>query len=269
MNKIKLSIITISYNSEKTIERTIKSVLAQTYKDFEYIIVDGGSTDLTIEIIMKYEPLFEGRLKWKSEPDNGIYDAMNKGIHRSTGEIIGIVNSDDWIEPTAMTAIAKFAENVDYKNTLICGSMNFHYEDGHTQLFLSDEEKFFKGIKNYSFNYGAYHPAIWVGKNVYDSVGLFDCNYKTAADIDFIYRCYLEKKNFIFIPEVVTNMSDGGISNNINWKYFIADKKYYVKKYNYSYIGGFLYIFSIVLKAYVRQLVPSWLIKYYRDFKLK
>ena len=94
---MKFSIITISFNSGKTIERTLCSVLNQTYYDYEYIIVDGGSKDETLDIIKRYEPMFEGRLKWKSEPDKGIYDAMNKGIMRSSGDIIGIVNSDDWL----------------------------------------------------------------------------------------------------------------------------------------------------------------------------
>ena len=88
---MKFSIITISFNSEKTIERTIKSVLTQTYSDFEYIIVDGASKDGTLDIVKKFEPFFEGRMKWKSEPDKGIYDAMNKGIRMATGDIIGIV----------------------------------------------------------------------------------------------------------------------------------------------------------------------------------
>ena len=82
------SIITICFNSERTIERTIRSVLTQTFTDYEYIIVDGGSKDSTLDIVKKYEPLFKGRMKWKSEPDRGIYDAMNKGIMRSSGIII-------------------------------------------------------------------------------------------------------------------------------------------------------------------------------------
>lgn len=266
---MKLSVITICYNSEETIERTIKSVLGQTYTDFEYIIVDGGSKDSTLDIVQKYEPLFEGRMKWKSEPDKGIYDAMNKGIQRSSGDIIGIVNSDDWLEPTAMESIAKVAGSVDYVNALICGSMKFHYNDGRVQLFCTDEQKFNVGIKNYSFNYGAYHPAIWVGKKVYENVGMFDTNYRTAADIDFIYRCYLANSKFYFTKDVVSNMSDGGISNHINWKYFISDKKYYVKKYRYSRVGGWLYIAKICTLAFIRQYVPSGLFKAYRKHKLK
>ena len=90
------SIITVCFNSEKTIEQTIKSVLEQSFQNYEYIIVDGASKDCTVDIIRRYEPMFKGKLKWISEPDNGIYDAMNKGIGMARGELIGIINSDDY-----------------------------------------------------------------------------------------------------------------------------------------------------------------------------
>ena len=93
---MKLSIITVTYNSEKTLRDTIESVLSQTYTDYEYIIVDGASKDNTINIVKEYEPKFEGRMRWISEPDKGIYDAMNKGIKMSTGDVVSIINSDDF-----------------------------------------------------------------------------------------------------------------------------------------------------------------------------
>lgn len=93
---MKLSLITVTYNSGATLAYTIKSVLSQTYPDIEYIIVDGASKDNTVDIIKEYEPLFKGRIKWISEPDKGLYDAMNKGIRLATGDIIGILNSDDF-----------------------------------------------------------------------------------------------------------------------------------------------------------------------------
>ena len=93
---MKISIITAAYNSAPTLGDTIKSVLGQTYRDIEYIIVDGKSTDDTLDVIMQYEPLFNGRLKWVSEKDGGIYDAMNKGFKMSTGDVVGILNSDDF-----------------------------------------------------------------------------------------------------------------------------------------------------------------------------
>ena len=123
MNKQpQFSIITICFNSSATIERTIKSVLAQTFTDYEYIIVDGGSKDSTLDIVKKYEPLFEGRMKWKSEPDKGIYDAMNKGIMRSSGEIIGIVNSDDWLETNTLQILAdEISLNQNLRNVILTG----------------------------------------------------------------------------------------------------------------------------------------------------
>ena len=99
---MKFSIITVCFNSEKTIERTIRSVLNQTFSDYEYIIVDGASKDDTMKIVKSYEDKFDGRLHYISEPDKGIYDAMNKGIRLAQGEIIGIVNSDDWLEDDSL-----------------------------------------------------------------------------------------------------------------------------------------------------------------------
>ena len=122
---MKFSIITICYNSEKTIERTLKSVLNQSYKDYEYIIVDGASSEATLDIVQQYNLLFEGRMRWKSEPDMGIYNAMNKGIEISSGDIIGIVNSDDWLEPDALDIIANtFAHNRNNTNAW-CANVNF------------------------------------------------------------------------------------------------------------------------------------------------
>ena len=101
---MKVSLVTAAYNSVATLEDTMKSVLAQTYADIEYIIIDGASSDGTQELIRKYEPKFEGRMKWISEKDRGIYDAMNKGIRMATGEVVGILNSDDFFTSTDVIA---------------------------------------------------------------------------------------------------------------------------------------------------------------------
>ena len=93
---MKLSLITVTYNSNKTLSDTLQSVLGQTYSDIEYIIVDGASKDGTVSIIKEYEPKFQGRMKWISERDNGLYDAMNKGIRMATGDVVGVINSDDF-----------------------------------------------------------------------------------------------------------------------------------------------------------------------------
>lgn len=268
MDSLKISLITITFNSEKTIERTLKSVLAQTYKNYEYIIVDGASKDSTMDIVRKYEPLFEGRMKWKSEPDTGIYNAMNKGIMRSTGEIIGIVNSDDWLEPLALETVVKIADGLDSSaGSLFCGSVRFHYNDGSSQLFETNEDRFYKGVTKHSFNYGAYHPAILVSADVYKEVGLFDELFKIEADIDFIYRCYIAGKKFHFTNDVLTNQLDGGISNKVNLKHFISDKKHFMKINGITGINKIIFMAKNLLRIVIKQNIPqSWLL-IYRDSK--
>lgn len=109
---LKISIITATYNSGKTVGDTLKSVLAQTYHDYELLVVDGASKDNTLEVVKKMEPLFEGRMRYISEPDKGIYDAMNKGIRMATGDVIGILNSDDfYTSDDALACIAWTLEN--------------------------------------------------------------------------------------------------------------------------------------------------------------
>lgn len=262
---MKVSIITIAFNSEASIERTIQSVLNQTYKDIEYIIVDGASKDGTLDIVKKYEPLFEGRMKWKSEPDNGIYEAMNKGIKRSTGDLIGIVNSDDWLEPDAVEQIVKLAETTpDYKNCIFCGSLRFHYQDGSHQLMESDEDRFLIGVKRHSLNHGAYHPSMVVGKGVYEKMGLFDVNYKVIADTDFIDRSYDGGVRFVFTKAVINNMSDGGASNKMNLKRRVPDKIYGCKKKGYGVFKSYWKTAMYIIKLEIKSVAGESLMKRYR-----
>ncbi len=262
------SIITISYNSASTIERTIKSILNQTFKNYEYIIVDGMSSDSTIDIVRKYEPLFEGRLKWTSEKDGGIYNAMNKGVARASGDVIGIVNSDDWLEPNALQKVYELTSRVEYvHDTLFCGSVYFHYANGEKQLFLSDKKRFYEGIPHHSYNFGAYHPAIFVGKNVYDTVGLFDENFKIEADTDFIYRCYMNKKTFVFTNEVLSNMADGGASNVINIKRYYREKKYFLKKNNIHGLAAAILMTKFLIRISIKKILPDSMSKLIREIR--
>ena len=251
---MKVSIITIAFNSEASIEHTIQSVLNQSYKDIEYIIVDGASKDGTLEIVKKYEPLFEGRLFWSSERDKGIYDAMNKGIRKSTGELIGIVNSDDWLENNAVEKIVELANKTPgYEMSILCGSLKFHYQDGTEQLMESNEVRFHLGMKKDSLNYGAYHPSMFVGKEVYNTLGLFDDHLRVIADTDFISRCYKAGIKFVFTKAVINNMSDGGASNSMNLKKRIPDMVYSCKKNGYgpirTSIKTSLYFLKLVTKS--------------------
>lgn len=211
---MKFSIITICFNSEATIERSIKSVLEQTCKDYEYIIVDGASKDGTLDIVKKYEPLFEGRMKWKSEPDKGIYDAMNKGIRMATGDIIGIVNSDDWLEGNSLDMVAKtFKDNREDVNTLYCGDIVFHYNNGEQKRMDANIPLFKRNAPLWIMN-GIRHPATFVPDEVYEKIGLFNDKMKLSADQDFILRCHFQGVQFCHVNEVLSNMSAGGFSTD-------------------------------------------------------
>lgn len=240
----RFSIITITFNSEKTVERTLKSVLAQSYTDFEYIIVDGASKDSTMEIVRKYEPLFEGRMKVKSEPDKGIYDAMNKGILRSVGTIVGIVNSDDWLEPDALENVNHaFEKNNNDVSTLYCGGIIFHYDNGEQQKLMPDLNRLEKMSKIYVMG-GIRHPATFVPKSIYDKYGVFDEEIRMAADQDLILRLYFAGVKFLPINKVLSNMADGGLSNLTSFglsKIASHDRWLILSKFDLTKIQRFYY----------------------------
>lgn len=247
MNKPLFSIITICYNSEKTIERTIKSVLAQTFTGFEYIIVDGVSKDSTLDIVNRYKTNFGDKLRVLSEPDKGIYDAMNKGIRLATGNIIGIVNSDDWLAADALQIIYNEYVKYNSSNTIIyTGGINFHGKDGVVKQLMPDIKRFEKKAKTYQMA-GIRHPATFVPKHIYDEVGLFDSDMRILADTDFILRCYYEGYTILPINDVLSNMADGGISNQLNWKVArrsFNDKKKSLSKFKMSSIYRFFLLLN-------------------------
>ena len=201
----KCSIITVSYNSEKTIEKTIQSVLDQTYECLEYIIIDGASTDATLDIIKKYESAFEGRLRYISEPDNGIYYAMNKGIDMAVGDLIGIINSDDYYEKDAVENMMKQLGNRE--GCFIFYGMLRVFHDGIEKSININSHKFMRQ------NCIA-HPTCFVTRQLYDKYGMYDTKYVSAADYDFLLRMS-ENKDVTFEPvyKVISNFSEGGMSS--------------------------------------------------------
>lgn len=257
------SIITITYNSEKTIERTLKSVLSQTYTDFEYIIVDGASKDSTINIVRKYEPLFDGRMKWKSEPDTGIYNAMNKGIMRSSGEIIGIVNSDDWLETDALQILVEeMAHDEENRRKILTGEVLFHYDDGSTQLYPTSYERYEYFAKRYRM--GLNHPATFVPRCIYDKMGVFDEEFKLYADADFILRCYKAGVGVHFINKVLSNMADGGASN-VRSRKALDDSLLKYKKHCKTQLEYLKYATKARVMWFFRGFTPKWYVRWYRQ----
>ena len=199
---MKVSIITVCLNSEEYIEKTIRSVLNQTYDDIEYIIVDGMSTDNTLNIIEQYKPLFGERLKIISEKDNGLYDAMNKGIKYATGELIGIINSDDWYEFDAVKNVVK--EYLKDRNSIIYGAMLLRIEDEISGIQIRQHSELSNGMIS--------HSTVFVPKEVYLKIGTFNTGLKLAADYDLMLRMLSEKINFKYIPKIIANFRKGGIS---------------------------------------------------------
>lgn len=243
------SIITVCWNSEKTIERTIQSVLVQGFDNYEYIIVDGGSTDKTLDIIKKYEPQFNGRLKYKSEPDKGIYDAFNKGIERAIGKYIWLVNSDDYIEPGVLGKLHDLVKDCKKGDEpIISAIMNCVSCDGKTLYQVkSSPEKVAAAYRNNTM--GTIHPATIVPKRTYDIVGLYDINYKIIGDIDWFKRAYKTGMHIIFADFVVTNFMVGGVSTASGSAKSKKDRKYLLKKF-YPNILSYYYQYYKWLAAF-------------------
>lgn len=206
---MKISIVTATFNSGATLRDTIESVLSQDYHDFEHIIIDGGSKDNTLEIIKEYEPQFKGRLKWISEPDKGIYDAMNKGIKMATGNIIGILNSDDFFSTNKiLSLIAKEIPNFD----AVYGDIHYVNDSDlnkPVRYYSSDGFAPWKMIMGFM----PAHPSFYCKKEIYDKVGLFDTSFKIAADFEFLLRAiYVNRINTNYIPTDFVTMRTGGAS---------------------------------------------------------
>lgn len=248
-NNVLVSIITVCFNSEATINDTIKALIAQTYPNWEHIVVDGGSSDRTIEIVKSYDKDYNGRLRLHQGPDKGIYDAMNKGISFAKGEIVGIINSDDWYAPDAIENVVNAYLSCPGDEKVITGGLNrvrdgqILYSQKHTNIDLA-------GLKK---GMPLQHPAVFVTKAVYNRIGDFDLSYPHIADYDLVWRCFADGNvKFLFVDSVVSYMRDGGASDCLSWKHiksrtveryrlrskyipkmeaFISSAKFFVKEY--------------------------------------
>lgn len=205
---MKISIITATYNSEKTIKETLDSVLSQTYKDYEHIIIDGLSKDGTMEIVKEYEKKYNGKLIYISEKDTGIYDAMNKGLKMATGDIIGILNSDD-----------KYA-NCHVLNNIVDRFQKTNCDGTYANLIFMDEETMKKTVRIWRNSTGKLekgwhpaHPTLYLKKEVYDKIGDFNLKYRIVSDYDFMIRLMKEKSiKLEYIDEYIIHMRAGGTS---------------------------------------------------------
>lgn len=211
-SKVKISVVTVSYNSSKTIADTINSVNNQTYRNFEHLIIDGVSKDETVKIIRS---LNYPNLVLNSEPDSGIYDAMNKGLIRATGDVVGFLNSDDfYADNDVLGKIAKVFE--DPSVDACFGDLVYITEDNLNIVRYWKSRPFKAG--SFGKAWSPAHPTFYIRRSLIDKLGLFDLNYKLAADAEFMMR-YLEngRLHSSYIPSVLVRMRIGGVSNQ-SWK---------------------------------------------------
>lgn len=244
-DNVLVSIITVCYNSSKTIRRTLESVLSQTYDHYEYIVIDGASSDDTLEIVRSYEPQFNGKMKIISEPDSGIYDAMNKGIRHASGDLIGIVNSDDFYEDNALEIMVRKYEELQREHVVLYGfQRNLAGEDEISVVLYHHQ---------YLSRQMITHPTCFVSSRVYRDYGMFDTTYKSSADYEFMLRLlYSEKVYFEPVYEIISNFRVGGMSGS--QKGYRETAKL---RYQYKFISPMRYI-KIIVKSRIYELVHKF-----------
>lgn len=212
---MKVSIITATYNSGKTLRDTINSVLDQSYENIEYLVIDGLSKDNTIDIIREYEPLFKGRMKWISEKDNGLYDAFNKGIRMATGDVVGVLNSDDFF--TSSQVISQIVEGFDAKSDAIYGDIHFVAPDNLKKSVRYYSSKIFRPQL---MRYGIMpaHPSFYCRKECFEKYGFYKTDYKIGADFDLLLRfLFVNHLSAKYLSLDVVTMRTGGVSTD-GWR---------------------------------------------------
>jgi glycosyltransferase involved in cell wall biosynthesis len=244
---MKVSLITVTFNSAKTLQDTIDSVASQKYSDIEYIIVDGNSKDDTIQLINKNLKIIS---KWISEPDKGIYDAMNKGIEMATGDIIGIINSDDFYSsPTSISAVVAAFKNNDIDSVFADVRFVRNSDLNKTVRYYSSK-KFRPSLFRWGFMPA--HPTFFTKKELFDKFGYYKIDYKIAADYELLIRfLFVNKISYKYIPLDLIAMRTGGASTN-SWRSNILLNKEIVRACSENGIrtSFFLLLFKYFIKVF-------------------
>lgn len=205
---MKITLITICYNSAATLEKTILSVMEQSYNNIEYIIIDGNSNDETLDVIKKYE---DNITKWISEPDKGLYDAMNKGISLATGDLIGVLNSDDtFYSTTVIEEIANFHKKNDIEASV--GNIIQHNEEGKIVRLYSSK---YWNPEKLKIGFMPPHPSVFLRATLFSTYGNYDLGFKIGADYELIIRFFLKNSiSWKYSGITTTAMLVGGLSSS-------------------------------------------------------
>lgn len=254
------SILTVVLNRVSSIERAIKSVINQNFKDYEYIIIDGGSIDGTINIIKKYDPFIS---KWFTDKDTGLYNAMNKGLKLLSGKYVILLNSDDWLEPDILFKLENLIKLNNYSSEIICGGINYYLKSGRSKMLTTNLRRFNRLID--SCQNPVRHPGTLVPLDVYKRIGYFDEKYRICADEDFILRAYYNKEKFIFCDFAISNMEEGGVSterlnlDKIYREHIEIVKTYSSNRFRFRYLK-----FRFYAKVCLKRLIHPSLMLFYR-----
>jgi len=249
-----VSIVTVVYNGEKYIEHTIRSVIDQSYKNIEYIVVDGGSKDNTVSIIKSYESHIA---KWVSEKDEGISDAFNKGIAMATGEIVGIINADDWYEKDTVQTIVDNIRDYD----IVYGDLQM-WKGGAKDYLLKGDHTFLEQEMTVT------HPTLFVKRECYLKYGAFDKSFKCAMDYDLALRFKVKGCTFKYVPAVLSNMRWDGVSDTrwlLGCKESLAIKNLYLphrKMQNKLYF--YKHVLAISIPKFLQKIKLDFIVRMYR-----
>ena len=210
---MKVSIITVTMNSEKYLEDTLLSIFSQSYSNIESIVIDGKSTDGTLRILQKYQ----NEIRYISEPDSGIYDAMNKGIEMATGDVIGILNSDDVLfdKDVIMNMVKSFSNEIDcvYGNVILVNEVNKIVRKYSSSNFR---------LKDFEFGHMPPHPSFYVRKDAFQKYGYYNTTFKISSDYDLLLRfLYKHKLKSKYLDFILVKMRDGGISSSFKNKWLL------------------------------------------------
>lgn len=221
---MKISLITVTYNSEKHLEDCITSVIRQTYKNIQHIIVDGNSSDGTISIIERYSPYIS---QWISEKDNGMYDAINKGMKMATGDVIGLLNSDDVLaSSTVLSAVAKCFEETDADS--LYGDLEYVNQYNPEQVLRLWKGQNYKR-RRFKFGWMPAHPTFYFKKELLERFGGYESHYFTSADYEFMARyLFVNRVTSFYLPKLIVKMRKGGASNSSLYRRLRANRRDYL-----------------------------------------
>jgi glycosyltransferase involved in cell wall biosynthesis len=262
-----ISIITICFNSAKTIRQTMESVLNQTYSNFEYIIVDGKSKDSTLEIIKEYEEKFIDKgiiYRYVSEPDKGIYDAMNKGINMASGEWVGIINSDDWYEVDACSTLIETLNN-NLKMDIFAATVRFITESNGQEYYTYTHSS----IEEIQYKMTICHPTVFIRSLLYKKKK-FDTSFRIVADWDLLKYLICQGANVVIRQKVIANFRDNGASS-VNNIISIMEQLKVIRQTNTlkSYMLYFLKLITLLRKVILDKIKPDWFIRYRKQQMVK